>query len=147
MKQKDNNLTQFFTEYLTQRIGSKSQLNATSITMACYSALNNVDSDVNLAEALFNMRTDFEYIYGVIDGLARTVTRDTRYTKADKQVAEGYYTIAEVASIYPISSQAVRKACREGRLPYKDGTGKNKYLIGTADIDLYMKHAKGKSNL
>ena len=147
MKQKDNNLTQFFAEYLTQRAGSKFQLNATSITMACWSALNDVDSDLNLAEVIFNMRSDFEYIYGVIDSLARTVTKDSEHGSARQQshTSVEYFTIPEIASVYPISAQAVRKACRQGKLPFKSGTGKDKYLISKADMELYMVHAKGKN--
>ena len=147
MKQKDNNLTKFFAEYLTQQTESKLQLNATNITMACWSALNDVDSDLNLAEVIFNMRTDFEFIFEVIDSLARTVTKDTKYGSAKQQshTSEEFYTIPEIASVYPISAQAVRKACRQGKLPFKSGAGKDKYLISKADIELYMVHAKGKS--
>lgn len=59
MTNKERNLTQFFTDYLN----NKSEMNATNITMACYSALNGIDSSLNMAEVVFNMRNGLEYIY------------------------------------------------------------------------------------
>lgn len=147
MKQKDNNLTQFFTEYLTQRSDRTKELTATNITLACYGALNETNSDLNLAEVIFNMRTDFEYILNVIDTLARDIAKNTsNNSRNHSKSAEDceYYTIPEATSIYPISQQAIRKACIEKRLPYKEGRGKNKYLIRKADIEIYIAHAKGK---
>lgn len=147
MTQKENNLTQFFTEYLAHRSNRTAELSATNITLACYGALNEVDASLNLAEVVFDMRTDFEYILDVIDDLARSIVKKVNKGSANQCKPTGdneYYAIPEVASIYPISQQAVRKACTENRLPYKEGRGKSKYLIRKADIELYMAHAKGK---
>ena len=144
MTNKENNLSQFFTDYLN----NKSELNATNITMACYSALNDIDSSLNVAEFVFNMRNDFEYIYKVIDDLARSINRNCNAYGSTKQRKSAttleYLTIPEIHSIYSISQQAIRKACTEGRLPYREGIGKNKYLITKADAELYV--ANSKSN-
>ena len=143
MTNKENNLTQFFTDYLN----NKSELNATNITMACYSALNDTDSSLNVAEVVFDMRNDLEYIYKVIDDLARNINKNLNNnayesSKQRKSTATlEYLTIPEIQSIYSISQQAIRKACNKGKLPYKEGVGKNKYIITKADIELYMSHA------
>ena len=142
MKHKENNLTQFFTDYLN----NKSELTATNITMACYSALNDTDCSLNMAEVVFNMRNDLEYIYKVIDDLARNINKKSKEHANTEQrqsiEATECLTIPEVHSLYSISEQAIRKACIEGRLPFKEGKGKNKYMIAKADIDLYMAHSK-----
>ena len=142
MTNKENNLTQFFTDYLN----NKSELNATNITMACYGALNGIDDSLNVAEIIFNMRNDFEYINKVIDNLARSINiKGNHYGKEYKSESiEENYTIPEIQSIYGISQQAIRKACKEGRLPFKEGQGKNKYLICKADIETYMTSSKSK---
>ena len=142
MTNRDTNLTQFFTDYLN----NKSELTAINITMACYSALNNTDSSLNMAEVVFNMRNDFEYINKVIDDLARTINKNCNAYENTKQRKSAatleLLTIPEIHSIYGISQQAIRKACNEGRLPFKGGLGKNKYLIAKTDIDLYYKTSK-----
>lgn len=145
MIHKDNNLTQFFTDYLN----NKSELNATNITMACFSALNGIDDSLNLAEVVFNMRNDFEYINKVIDDLARKININSKNygTKEQRQSKEDYYTIPQIQSIYGISQQAIRKACTEKRIAFKEGLGKSKYLISKADIDTYMTSAKGKKTI
>ena len=144
MTNRDKNLTQFFTDYLN----NKSELNATNITMACYSALNDTDCSLNMAEVVLNMRNDLEYIYKVIDDLARSINKNSNAYDNVKQRKSAttleFLTIPEIQSIYSISQQAIRKACNEGRLPYKEGIGKNKYLITKADAELYMAHAKRK---
>lgn len=146
MIHKDNNLTQFFTDYLNNR----SELNATNITMACFSALNGIDDSLNVAEVVFNMRNDFEYINKVIDSLARSINKNNVNYENTKQRKSAtsleYLTIPEIHSIYAISQQAIRKACKEGRIPFKEGLGKNKYLITKTDIETYMAHAKGKAS-
>lgn len=149
MKYKDNNLTRFFSEYLTHYSERTNELNATDITMACYGALNEVDADINLAEVIFDMRSDFEYMYKVLDDIARRTFKNESTDKRNqsKPTPDDYYTIPEAASVYNISQQAIRKACKAKRLPYKEGSGKNKYLIRKADIELYMSHAKGKTML
>lgn len=142
MRYKESNLTQFFTDYLI----NKSELNATNITMACFSALNSIDDSLNLAEVVFNMRNDFEYINKVIDDLARSINKNEKYYEGNVQKKSAtsleYLTIPEIQSIYSISQQAIRKACNEGRLPFKEGTGKNKYLIAKSDAELYVAHSK-----
>ena len=142
MKHKENNLTQFFTDYLN----NKSELTATNITMACYSALNDTDCSLNMAEVVFNMRNDLEYISKVIDDLARQLNKKCKEHANTEQrqpiEATEYLTIPEVHSLYSISQQAIRKACNEGRLRFKEGVGKNKYLIAKSDADLYMAHCK-----
>lgn len=145
MINREYNLTQFFTDYLN----NKSELNATNITMACYSALNDIDSNLNMAEVVFNMRNDFEYINKVIDDLARSINKSVDYENIKQRKSATSWeclTIPEIHSIYGISQQAVRKACKEGRIPYKEGFGKNKYLITKVDVELYMAHAKSKKN-
>lgn len=144
MSNQECNLTQFFTDYLN----NKSELNATNIKMACYSALNGIDSSLNVAEVVFNMRNDFEYINKVIDDLARSINiRFNHYERSERKksaMSLEYLTIPEIESIYCISQQAIRKACNEGRLPYKEGIGKNKYLITKEDAELYMANSKKK---
>lgn len=145
MTYKESNLTQFFTDYLN----NKSELNATNITMACFSALNGIDDSHNVAEVVFNMRNDFEYINKVIDDLARSLNIKTSCYEGKEQKKSAtsleYLTIPEIQSIFCISQQALRKACNEGRLPYKEGKGKNKYLIAKADAELYVAHSKRKN--
>ena len=149
MSNKESNYTQFFTDYLSTRLDNRSELNATNIMMACYSALNDIDNSLNMAEVVFNMRNDFEYIYKVIDDLARNINKncnayDSTYQRKSTTTLE-YLTIPEIHSIYGISQQAIRKACVENRLPHKKGTGKNKYLIAKADAELYVAHSKRKN--
>ena len=145
MTNKESNLTQFFTDYLN----NKSELNATNITMACYSALNDADSSLNMAEVVFNMRNDLEYIYKVIDNIARSINKLSNAYDNVKQRKSAtsleYLTIPEIQGIYGISQQAIRKACNEGRLPYKEGKGKNKYLITKTDAELYVSSSKSKN--
>ena len=146
MTHKESNLTQFFADYLN----NKSELTATNITMACYSALNDADSSLSVAEVVFNMRNDLEYICKVVDDLARQLNKKINnciygnVQQKESTMTQEYLTIPEIQSIYSISQQAIRKACKEGRLPYKEGKGKNKYIIAKADIELYFAHAKGK---
>ena len=144
MTNKESNLTQFFTDYLN----NKSELTATNIIMACYGALNDTDCSLNMAEVVFNMRNGLEYIYKVIDDLARNINKNINNIAYDdiKQRKSAttleYLTIPEMHSIYSISQQAIRKACNEGRLPYKKGLGKNKYLITKTDAELYVNKSK-----
>ena len=149
MKHREKNLTQFFTEYLTLRSERNNELTATDITLACYGALNEVDASLSLPEAFTNMRTDFEYILKVIDNLARSTIKNMdneNKNQSKPTIGNEYYTIPEVATHYSISQQAIRKACKEKRLPYKESSGKNKYLISKADMELYISHAKGKKS-
>ena len=68
------------------------------------------------------------------------------FVSSKPTIGNEYYTIPEVATHYSISQQAIRKACKEKRLPYKESSGKNKYLISKADMELYISHAKGKKS-
>ncbi len=118
--------------------------------LACYGALNEVDVDINLAKVIVDMRSDFEYIYKVIDNLARSIYKNESSDKRNQRKPasnDEYYTIPEIERAYSISQQAIRKACKEKRIPYKEGRGKNKYLIRKTDVELYMSHAKGKTML
>ena len=54
-------------------------------------------------------------------------------------------TPQEMASQYDITEQAIRRACKEERLPFEKGTGKIKYLIKKEDAIKYMQSAKGKN--
>ena len=87
----------------------------------------------------------------MIDDLARSINRNCNAYDSTKQRKSAttleYLTIPEIQSIYRISQQAIRKACNEGRLPYKEGKGKNKYLITKTDAELYMAHTKSKYKL
>ena len=120
--------------------------------MACYSALNDTDSSLNVAEVVFDMRNDLEYIYKVIDDLARNINKNfnnNAYESSKQRKSTAtleYLTIPEIQSIYSISQQAIRKACNKGKLPYKEGMGKNKYLIAKTDVELYVAHSKNKKN-
>lgn len=147
MKHRENNLTQFFSNYLTHRLGNKAEINATNVTIACYGALSEIDESLNIAEVVFNLRTDFEYIFKVIDSLARDIVKNENKNGVNESKPTEnieYYTIPQVASLYSISQQAIRRACTEKRLPYKNGQGKNKYLVRKTDVELYMASAKGK---
>lgn len=147
MINREYNLTQFFTDYLN----NKSELNATNIKMACYSALNSIDSTLNVAEVVFNMRNDFEYINKVIDDLARSINKSEKGYEGNVQKKSAtsleYLTIPEIQSNYSISQQAIRKACNEGRLPFKEGKGKSKYLIAKSDAELYVAHSRNNKKI
>lgn len=147
MINREYNLTQFFTDYLN----NKSELNATNIKMACYGALNSIDSTLNVAEVVFNMRNDFEYINKVIDDLARSINKSEKGYEGNVQKKSAtsleYLTIPEIQSIYSISQQAIRKACNEGRLPFKEGKGKSKYLIAKSDAELYVAHSRNNKKI
>lgn len=142
MTHQENNLTQFFSDILN----NKSDLNYTNITVAVFTAIGGLDSSLNIAEAIFDMCNNFEYINKVLDDLARQLNKKSKEHANTEQrqpiEATEYLTIPEVHSLYSISQQAIRKACIEGRLPFKEGKGKNKYIIAKADIDLYMANAK-----
>lgn len=140
MTHKENNLTQFFTDYLN----NNSELNATNITMACYSAINEADSSLNVAEFVFNMRNGFEYIFKVIDNMARELSKNDKMIQVKPE--NDHYTIPEISKIYSVSQTAVRKACIEGRLPFKKGSGKCQYLVSKSDMETYASHAKFKKN-
>lgn len=143
MTHRDNNLTQFFTEYLNIRLGRKSELTHTNITMACCSALNGIENSFNIAEVVLDMRNDLENIYKVVDDLARNINNKNKsYERNNQGKPSEHLTIPEIHSIFGISQQAIRKACTEKRLPFIEGKGKNKYLISKADAEKYMKHAR-----
>lgn len=147
MKHRENNLTQFFSDYLTHRLDNKAELNANNITIACYGALSEIDESLNIAEVVFDLCADFKYILQVVNNIARDVVKSENKNGVNESKSTEnieYYTIPEAASVYTISQQALRMACRKKQLPYKSGQGKNKYLIQKADVELYMARAKGK---
>ena len=149
MKRKDDNLTNFFSEYLKCLVGNKDCFNENDIKMAFWGALNDIDMVhcFDTAEVTFNARSGIENILNVIDGIARDVAKQQKkdYNSRSSYQQDDYLSIPEIAKEYCISQQAIRKACKEERLLYKRGIGKNKYLISRADIDIYMLHAKGKN--
>ena len=148
MAHKDNNLTKFFTEYLTQCSKNKAALNATNIIVACSSALGEVDASLNLTDVIFDMRNDFEYIYKILDDYARYMKKNSHGTEEQRKSTTDSecLTIPEIHRIYGISQQAIRKACNKGRIRPTEGQGKNKYLISKAEIENYMSRSKYKSN-
>ena len=144
MTHQENNLTQFFSDILN----NKSDLNYTNITVAVFTAIGGLDSSLNIAEVIFDMCNNFEYINKVLDDLARQLNKKSKeHANTEQRQSIGateYLTIPEMHSLYSISQQAIRKACNEGRLRFKEGVGKNKYLIAKSDADLYMAYSKGK---
>ena len=146
MTYKETNLTEFFKEYLTRCIKGNLELSAINITLAFYSALNELDKEIDLAEVMVKLNSDFEYMSKTLDNLTRKTFKEWRYEKIkeDPNKKEShYYTVPEISTIYHISQVAIRKACICGRLPYKLNVGrKNKYIICKADIEQYMTHAK-----
>lgn len=148
MKYKESNTTRIFSEYLKYAIENKGEFNTNNITMACYASLNEIDTNHNIAEVVFNMQSDFEFILNVIETIAKDIDKQQKIDSPNhKSSFEGndYFTIPEIALNYNITEQAIRKACKEGRLNYKKGFGKNKYLITKQDIKQYMASAKGKN--
>ena len=150
MKQKDNNLTQFFSEYLKFTLENEGKFNVNNITMACYGALNELDTCYNIAEVSLNMRNDMEIVLMAIEKIAKDTNKQQRIDTQNNNSAikgDSKYTIPEIEKEYHISGQAIRKACKEGRLSYEKGYGKNKYLISKNDIMTYMVSAKGKKSV
>lgn len=146
MTYKETNLTGVFKEYLRRCIEGNLELSTNNITLAFYSALNELDNTIDLAEVMVRFITDFDYITKTIDYLARKTFKEWRYEqmKVEPYKKENhYYTIPEITAIYHISGAAIRRACILGRLPYKEKIGvKCKYSISKADIEQYMSTSK-----
>ena len=142
MTYKETNLTNLFREYLRLCIEGDLQLSVSNITMSFYSALNELDSTTNLADVMIKFQTDFDYIAKTLHQLTSKTFRDWRYEIMEvepyKKVTE-YYTIPEITAVYGITQAAIRKACVDGRLSYKEEIGRKcKYLIAKLDIEQYM---------
>lgn len=146
MINRDNNLTNSFQEYLNYA-SSNNNLSDNTIIMSIYGALNEMDKDEDIVKLLRNMSRDYEHICMVLTVVARDFCKNQKYELINhgKDANDKVFTPQEIASIYSISEQAIRKACKEGRLPFEKGMGKNKYLIKKDDIEKYMHTAKGKS--
>ncbi len=142
MTYKETNLTGLFREYLCRCIEGDLELSTNNITLAFYSALNELDNTIDLAEVMVKFIHDFEYITKTIEYLARKTFKEWRYEqmKVEPYKKENhYYTIPEISTIYHISQAAIRRACVVGKLPYKEKKGmKCKYHISKADIEQYM---------
>ena len=145
MLYKDSNLTKLFKE-LAENLDYL-QLDYNNIAMACFSAINELDNNQCISDVVCNMSMALQKIIDVVNELA------TRTKKADKIRVhprntddKDYCTVPDLTNIYTnISGEAIRKACKEGRLQHKKGTGKNKYLIKKSDFETYIKSAKGKN--
>lgn len=122
------------------------QLDDNNITAACFGAINEMEDKQCISDVIFKMSMTLQTITKVINELV------TRTKKADKarmcpnNIDKDYYNIPNLAEEYHISGQAIRKACKEGRLNFKQGKGKNKYLIKKSDFETYMLSAKGKKH-
>jgi len=145
MINRENNLTNSFQEYLNYA-SCNNNLSDNTIIMSIYGALNEMDEDENMVKLLQNMIHDYEYISTVLTVVAKDICKNEKYELVNhrKEANDKVYTPQETAAIYPITEQAIRKACKEGRLPFEKGKGKNKYLIKKDDVDKYMQTAKGK---
>jgi hypothetical protein len=146
MTNRDINLTTSFAEYLN--IASNiEEISETNITMSFYSALNELNVDIDPLIIAQKMIMDYERISEVITTIVKEMGKNAKIEsiKQKKLLTDKWVTSKEATEIYDISEQAIRKACREGRLSYEKGTGKNKYLIKKEDIAMYMQSAKGKS--
>ena len=147
MTNRDINLTTSFAEYLN--IASNiEEISETNITMSFYSALNELNVDIDPLIIAQKMIMDYERISEVITTIVKEMGKNAKIEsiKQKKLLTEKWVTSKEATEIYDISEQAIRKACREGRLSYEKGTGKIKYLIKKEDIAKYMQSAKGKSS-
>ena len=147
MTNRDINLTTSFAEYLN--IASNiEEISETNITMSFYSALNELNVDIDPLIIAQKMIMDYERISEVITTIVKEMGKNAKIEsiKQKKLLTDKWVTSKEATEIYDISEQAIRKACREGRLSYEKGTGKIKYLIKKEDIAKYMQSAKGKSS-
>lgn len=144
MKYKEHNLIDIFKKLADN--SDNLQLDENNISMACFVAISEMEDKQCMSDVIFNMSMKLQTIIKAVNDLA------TRTKKADKVKIhpcnpneKDYCTIPDLTNIYTnISGQAIRKACIEGRLNYKKGTNKNKYLIKREDFETYMMSAKGK---
>lgn len=146
MINRENNLTNSFLEYLNFA-SSNSYLNDNTIKLSIYGALNEMDENENIVKLMQKMVSDYELIGKVITAEAKDIFKNGKYELINQRqdANNKYFTPQEIAAIYHISEQAIRKASKEGRLPFEEGKGKIKYLIKKDDIEKYMQTAKGKN--
>jgi excisionase family DNA binding protein len=145
MTNRDINLTASFAEYLNTASNIE-EISDNNIIMSIYGALNDLDSDEDIIRLIHKMIIDYEHIGKVLTAIAKDIGKNAKIESINqkKLLTDKWLTSKEAAELYPISEQAIRKACREGRLSFEKGTGKNKYLVKREDIAKYMQSAKGK---
>lgn len=141
---KETNLTKLFKELAIH--SDYSQLDDNNITMACYSAINEMEDKHCISDVIFKMSMSLQRITKVVNELAsKTKKADKARMRPCDSDNKDYCTIPDLTELYTnISGQAIHKACIEGRLNYKEGEGKNKYLIKKCDFETYIMSAKGK---
>lgn len=147
MTNRDNNLTNSFNEYLNYASGNIN-LSDNTIKMSIYGALNERDKNESPGSLLQKMIFDYEHIGMVLTAVAKEFYKDEKKIKIRERIdVDDKKTLSpqEISVKYHISEQAIRKACKEGRLPFEKGKGKTKYLIQECDAYNYMQTAKGKS--
>ena len=117
MINRDNNLTNSFHEYLNYA-SSNNNLSDNTITMSIYGALNEMDEDENIVKLLENMIHDYEHIGMVLTIVAKDICKNQKYELINhrKNANDKIFTPQEIAATYPISEQAIRKACKEGSM-------------------------------
>ena len=146
MTNRDNNLTASFAEYL--KIASHiEEISDNNITMSIFGALNDMDSDEDTIRLIYKMILDYEHIVNVLTPIYKTMEKSRKIENINqkKNANDTKLTPQEMASQYDITEQAIRRACKEERLPFEKGTGKIKYLIKKEDAIKYMQSAKGKN--
>jgi excisionase family DNA binding protein len=146
MTNRDNNLTASFAEYL--KIASNiEEISDNNITMSIYGALNDMDSGEDTIRLIYKMIIDYEHIVNVLTPIVNNMekSRKIENINRNKNADDIKITPQEMACQFGISEQAIRKACREKRIPFEKGTGKIKYLIKKEDAMKYMQSAKGKN--
>ncbi len=146
MINRDNNLTNLFQEYLNYA-SSNISLSDNTIKMSLYGALNERDVNENTVKLMLKMICDYERIGKVLTAVANEICKNEKNELISHRIDadDERYSPKEISEIYQISEQAIRKACKEGRLSYEKGKGKIKYLIKKSDASRYMQTAKGKS--
>ena len=142
---KETNLTKLFKELAIH--SDYSQLDDNNITMACYSAINEMEDKHCISDVIFKMSMALQTITRVVNELAsKTKKADKARMRTCDSDNMDYCTVCDLLKLHTnISGEAIRKACKEGRLNFKQGKGKNKYLIKKSDFDTYIMSAKGKN--
>jgi hypothetical protein len=64
--------------------------------------MNELDTDINIAEVVSDMRSDFDYILEVLDNMARGLFKEQKISKSGRQADKPgeLYTINEIACLY-----------------------------------------------
>ena len=106
-----------------------------------------MDSDEDTIRLIYKMILDYEHIVNVLTPIYKTMEKSRKIENINrkKNANDTKLTPQEMASQYDITEQAIRRACKEERLPFEKGTGKIKYLIKKEDAIKYMQSAKGKN--